>query len=194
MRIHMPDRTGRHSRKTGTSKRSKAEAEKLADQTLKDLERFSKEAAGRKQEVALIPRADLVRKLLGQTSHSPFFVAISWFPSAPRGSTTTPSVVLFNPDPFAYLAGDLFAHAFWGPANVVPDLSDYVLAFDPAFPRFATTLNVPPSPPSTTATISMPLPSAVAAGTYLMNWLLFLRTPFGPGTFLERAGGYTTLT
>jgi hypothetical protein len=189
----MPDRKNRPTRKT-PSKLSQAAADTLADQILKDLQRFAKEAAGRKQEVTLLPRSDLVLKLLGETSHSPFIVAISWFATAARGSTITASLGLFNPDPLTYLAGNLFAHAFWGPGNVLPDLDDYLLSTDPAFPRFAVTLDVPPSPPISFATISIPLPTAVAAGTYLMNWLLFLRDPFGPGTVLERAGVFTTLT
>jgi hypothetical protein len=193
MVTQMPHPKNRRTRKT-SSKRSQADVDVLADRTLKDLQRFAKEASSRKQEVTLLSRSDLVRKLLGQTSHSPFIVAISWFATAARGSTITASVVLFNPDPITYLAGNLFAHAFWGPANVLPDLDDYLLSADPAFPRFAVTLDAPPSPPISIATISIPLPTAVAAGTYLMNWLLFLRDPFGPGTFLERAGVFTTLT
>jgi hypothetical protein len=189
----MPDRKNPLTHKSST-KRSRAAVDKLADQTLKDLQRFAKQASDRKQEVTLLSRSDLVRKLLGRTSHSPFIVAISWFATAARGSTITASVGLFNPDPIPYLAGNLFAYAFWGPANVLPDLGDYLLSADPAFPRFAATLDAPPSPPISIATISIPLPTAVAAGTYLMNWLLFLRNPFGPGTFLERAGVFTTLT
>jgi hypothetical protein len=51
-----------------------------------------------------------------------------------------------------------------------------------------------PAGSTVVGTVNIPLPTALAAGTYMMNWLLFLRNPFGIGTLLERAGVFTTLT
>ena len=87
-----------------------------------------------------------------------------------------------------------FAHAFWGPGNILTDLGAHMLSADPAFPRFAVGIDVAPGFPISFATLSIPLPTAVPAGTYLMNWLLFLRNAFGVGTLLERACVYTVLS
>jgi hypothetical protein len=100
---------------------------------------------------------------------------------------------VFNPDPNPYSASDLFAHAFWGPSNVLTDLDAFLLSADPAFPRLAVGIDAPAGS-TVVGTVNILLPTAVAAGTYLMNWLLFLRNPFGVGTLLERAGVFTTLT
>jgi hypothetical protein len=76
---------------------------------------------------------------------------------------------------------------------VLPDLDAYLLSADPAFPRLAVALDVPAGS-TVIGTVNVPLPTTVAAGTYLMNWLLLLRNAFGVGTVLERAGVFTTLT
>ena len=174
-------------------KLSQAAASRLADKILKDLQSLLEEAADRKQAVNIVSRPDLIRKLRGQTSHSPFLVFIAWNAVTARGSTTSPSVGVFNPDPTPYSALDLFAHAFWGPGNVLTDLDAFVLSADPAFPRLAVGIDVPAGS-TVVGTVNILLPTAVAAGTYMMNWLLFLRNPFGVGTLLERAGVFTTLT
>jgi hypothetical protein len=168
-------------------------AKRLAAQILEELEPFADDAATREQEVAVLPQAELVRKLRRETSHSPFIITLSWFASAQRGTTTTPSLGIYNPDPNPYAGSDLFAHAFWGPGNVLADLDAHVLSADPAFPRFAVGVDVAPGFPISFATLDIPLPTAVPAGTYLMNWLLFLRNAFGAGTLLERACVYTVL-
>jgi hypothetical protein len=189
----MVARKSRPARKSAT-KLSPVAAEQLAERILAELEHFTRKAAARKQEVALLSKPALIRKLRGQTSHSPFISSISWNPVGARGSTISAAVGVVNPDPNTYLASELFAHAFWGPGNVLTDLDSFILSADPAFPRFAVGIQAAPNPPLSFGSIDIPLPTAVAAGTYLTNWLLFLRNPFGVGTFLERAGAYTTLT
>jgi hypothetical protein len=181
-------------RRKPASKISLAAAGRQADQILKDLESRARDFKGRKQEVAILSKEELVRKIRGETSHSPFIVLLSWFASAPRGTTITATLGIYNPDPITYLSSDLFAHAFWGPGNVVNDLDAYLLSADSAFPRLGVGVDAPPSLPITFATVSIPLPASVAAGTYLMNWILFLRNAFGVGTVLERASVYTALT
>lgn len=182
------------SKRKPAVKMSRAAAERLADRISKELEQFARDAAVRKQEVAILPRAELIRKIRGETSHSPFIVLLSWFAAAQRGTTITASLGIFNPDPITHPSSELFAHAFWGPGNVVPDLDAYILSGDPAFPRHGVGIDAPPGFPISIATISIPLPAAVAAGTYLMNWILFLRNAFGIGTVLERASVYTVLS
>ncbi len=183
----------RTARKT-SAKVSRAAAERLADRILAELQHFAKDAQSRNQEIALLPKAALIQKIRGQTSHSPFIVLLSWFALAARGSSISASVGIYNPDPVTYLASDLFAHAFWGPANVVTDLDTFLLSADPAFPRVGIGIQVAPGFPISLGTINITLPAAVAAGTYVMNWLLFFRNAFGVGTPLERAGVYTVLT
>lgn len=177
-----------------TSKLSRVAAERLAERILAELEHVAEQAAARKQEVAILPRPALIRKLRGQTSHSPFISSLSWNPVGARGGTISAAVGVVNPDPSTYPASQLFAHCFWGPGNVAIGLDSFILSADPAFPRFAVGIQATPNPPLSFGTIDIPLPTAVAPGTYLMNWLLFLHNPFGVGTFLERAGVYTTLS
>jgi hypothetical protein len=184
----------RKRRPAHKGKLSHVAAERLAERILAELGRFAKEAAARKQEVAILSKPALIRKLRGQTSNSPFISSLSWNPVGARGSSVSAAMGVVNPDPTTYLASQLFAHAFWGPGNVLTDLDSFILSADPAFPRFAVGILAAPNPPLSFGSIDIPLPSAVAPGTYLMNWVLFLHNPFGVGTFLERAGVYTTLT
>ena len=189
----MPARSASKRRKP-TPKVSVSTAARLADRILKDLEARTQDFKARKQDVAILPKADLIRKIRGETSHSPFIVLLSWFAAAQRGTTITATLGIYNPDPITYLSSDLFAHAFWGLGNVVTDLDTYLLSADPSFPRLGIGIDAPPSFPISFATVSIPLPTAVAPGTYLMNWILFLRNAFGVGTVLERASVYTALT
>jgi hypothetical protein len=94
-------------------KLSLAAASRLADKILKDLQPLLQEAEARNQAINILSKPDLIRKLRGQTSHSPFLVFIAWNSVAARGSTTSQSVGVLNPDPNPYSAFDLFAHAFW---------------------------------------------------------------------------------
>jgi|SRR5689334_14670755 len=189
----MAKRPVRSARKTARPM-SRQAASRLADRILQELEPFAQDAARRKQQVALLPKAELIRKILGETSHSPFIVSLSWTPAATRGTTIAGSLGIYNPDPLPYLSSDLFAHTFWGLGNVADNLDTYLLSADPAFPRFGVGIDVAPGFPISFANVSIPLPAAVAAGSYQMNWILFLRNAFGIGTVLERAGVYTVLS
>ena len=117
----MVARKRRPTRQT-TGKLSRVAAQQLAERILAELDHFAKEAATRKQEVALLPKPVLIRELRGQTSHSPFISSISWNPVAARGSTISAAIGVVNPDPNTYLASELFPHAFWGPGNVIVSL------------------------------------------------------------------------
>src|SRR5215813_13707835 len=90
-------------------------AERLATRILQELEPFARDHAQRKQEVAILPKPQLIRRLRGETSHSPFIVSLAWFAAAQRGTTTTPSLGIFNPDPNPYAASDLFRARVLGP-------------------------------------------------------------------------------
>ena len=138
----MPTRSAPKRRKP-TPKVSVSAAGRLADRILKDLEAHTQDFKARKQDVATLPKADLIRKIRGQTSHSPFIVLLSWFTAAQRGTTITATLGIYNPDPITYLSSDLFAHAFWGPGNVVTDLDTYVLS---AVPGIAVAMDITSQP------------------------------------------------
>src|SRR5262245_14683462 len=83
----MPARKRASAGKT-PGKLSPAAANRLADKILKDVQPILEEAEARKQTVSVLPKPDLIRKLRGQTSHSPLFRCSAWNTVAPRGTTT----------------------------------------------------------------------------------------------------------
>ena len=181
--------------KKPTQKPTRAAVDRIADSIYKELATFEKQSRKEKQEVEIISRDALVRKIRGETSHSPYVVSLSWNASMPRGSNTSASIGVYNPDPNVYPASQLFAHLFWGPGNIIPDVGAFLNSADPRFPQVAVGINTNPSPPINFATVNtIPLPNNVAAGTYLMNWVVFLRNSFDVGTYLDRACVYTALT
>jgi hypothetical protein len=172
-----------------------AAVDRIADGIFEELTQFEKKARKQKQEVAVIPRDALVRKIRGETSHSPYIVSLSWNATAARGSNTGASIGVYNPDPTTYTSTTLYAHLFWGPGNMIADVGAFVNSADVRFPQFAVGIYTNPSPPINFATVNtIPLPANVAVGTYLMNWVVFLRNAFDVGTYLDRACVYTTLT
>jgi hypothetical protein len=109
----MPARKRASAGKT-TGKLSLAAASRLADNILKDLQPLSQEAAARNQgrDHPFQARSDPETSWTDQPLAIPRIIA--WNSVAARGSTTSPSVGVFNPDPNPYSAFDLFAHAFLG--------------------------------------------------------------------------------
>lgn len=92
------------------------EANRIVESLLGKAEFLRQEASLRGDRFRARSKEQLLSKIMGQTSNSPFFFSDSWNDSSPGGSTIY-SVNVYNPDPFDYPGFMLFGHLFFWPGT-----------------------------------------------------------------------------
>lgn len=164
--------------------RSEDEARKIAARLLEEIEFLRQEAAERGERFEALTREQLLGKIKGETSKSPFFFAQSWG-AAPRGGSTTYTAYVSNPDPNGYGGSELLGHLFFGPSNFIGSSDLALTAIDPRFPHYYQSCAMAAG---STAKLTFTIdPSAgLRPGVYMGNCFLVLRGYLGVGTHLDR--------
>jgi len=161
------------------------ERARMVEQILELIKEARARTEGKDNFIALTEQ-EIVEKL--NSVNTPFHYFQSW-----TGSTTSPGTInyntgIFNPDPVTRIW--MYAHAFVGPANMVPDTGIALLNVDTRFPRltqpsfFGLTLS-----PGGSATLSFSLavPAGIQPSNYLGNTFLFQGQYHGIGSYFNRA-------
>jgi hypothetical protein len=165
--------------------KSEAEANKIAERLLEETEFLRQEAYERGERFETLTKEQLVNKLLGKTSKSPFFYAQSWGSTSPGGSTTYTAFVQ-NPDPVAYSGFWLFGYLFFGPSNFIGSSDVALSVFDTRFPRFYQRCGVAANS-SSNMTFTINVRSGIQTGIYVGNCFLVQRDSFDVGDYFDRA-------
>src|SRR6185437_700194 len=106
----------------------------------------------------------LMRKLMGEAAHSPFFTSLSWS-DGPPGGTITFTAFIHNPDPTSYSGFALFGYLLFGPANFVQATDDALVSEDTRFPRYWKSLGVATVVTPMRPSLSISLPGSRPAST-----------------------------
>jgi hypothetical protein len=148
---------------------SEAEVNKALKRILKSLEVMKKQAQERGHAFVGLSREQLIRKLRGETSNSPFFTGHAWDQLTNSGSPSFYLTNYFNPDPVAHVC---FVSLFFGLAHLEPDLSSAIAARDTRWPCVSTELAVIGPGELGVAEFTYTVPFA-PRGTYFGNSLLW---------------------
>jgi hypothetical protein len=158
--------------------------EEKAKKILAEIDQQRKEAEKRKMNFTAVTKEELYKKLTKKGS--PIIICQSWGSTSPGGSVNY-SVGINNPDP--YLQTTLFAHVFFGPSNMVPDVGIALCSVDTRFPR----LTLPKAvglqmDPDTTEHLSfaIPIPLGIESSNYIGNCFLFKASWHDIGEYLDR--------
>jgi hypothetical protein len=167
------------------ARKSKREAEQIADRLLAEAELLREEAHERGERFEALDKEQLVSRLMSEPLESPFFNAQSWGSTSPGGSTTYTAFVQ-NPDPVSYSGFFLFGYLFFGPANFIGTSDAALAVLDGRFPRFYQRCGVAANS-STSMTFAINVPSTLRPGIYVGNCFLVRRNPFDVGAYIDRA-------
>jgi hypothetical protein len=161
------------------------DAGRVAEVLAHRIDFFRDEARERGDRFEALGQDELIRKITGETSNSPYFYAVAWG-SPPVGSSTTITTYIHNPDPDAYSGYSLFGYLFFGPINIVPDPAQAVCTpIDTQFPYSYQRLGVAAGADAN-ATFTVPVGSSVQPGIYMANCFLLMRGSFDTGRYVDR--------
>jgi hypothetical protein len=168
---------------------------RFAREIARRADRILEEAAARTREFekqglrsVTLPRAELIRKLSGETAHSPFLTQIGWG-NAVRGSTFVLNFGIMNPDPYPYSESNLGLCVYWGPGTGVADPGESLVAADKALGVLAVdlgVLNASASPYYISANHVLPATLAAGGNRSDLSYLLYLVNSFDACVVLER--------
>jgi hypothetical protein len=133
----------------------------------------------------------LEKKLRSSSSHSPFIMGMAY---TGYGSPTDPfsfGIYVHNPDNFLYYS--LFAYFFFGPANMISNISTSLLSVDERlFRMFA---RFPFIYPGTGGAVNFnyKFPSGTQLGVYMGNAFIFTHEFFDVSTYADRGSIYVTI-
>jgi len=161
------------------------EKARIVEELLKRIEEQQQKAEEQGETFTGLTEKEIVEKL--NSVNTPFLYFQSWSGSTPAGGSINYNTGVYNPDPVTRIW--MYAHAFVGPANPVPDTGIALLNVDTRFPR----LTQPSFPglslsPLGSATLSftMNVPAGMQPSNYLGNTFLFHGEYHGIGTYYAR--------
>lgn len=171
-------------------KKSEAEVKKQLKRLLKEIEPRKEQAQKQGRGFFSLNEEQLIRKLRGETSNSPFFTAFEWDTFTTAGSRSYLLANYFNPDPQTYV---VFTTLFFGLADLNPDINSAIAARDTRWPYVSTELVVLSSNEIGIAEFEFTVPYA-PKGTYFINTVLWQSRVFegheGVGTLFDQGGSF----
>ena len=165
--------------------KSETEARKIAEPLLEKVEFVREEAHERRERFEALTKEQLLSKIMGKTSKSPYFYAQSWGSASPGGSTTYTAYV-HNPDPNGYSGYWLFGYLLFGPANFIGSPDVAFTSVDERFPRYYQRCSVAAGS-DTSMTFAIDVPAGLKTGIYIGNCFLVTRNSFDVGSSGDRA-------
>jgi len=172
--------------------KSEAEAREIANRLMQEIDFRANEARARGERFEQLDEPTLMRKLMGEAAHSPFFTSLSWS-DGPPGGTITFTAFIHNPDPTSYSGFALFGYLLFGPANFVQSTDDALVSEDTRFPRYWKSLGVAIGG-NANAAFTVNIPTGITPGVYIGNCFLVLRNSFDVGEVFDRASFDMTVT
>jgi hypothetical protein len=173
------------------ARRTDMEIREELERLLEEVEVFKEKAQKRGCAFASLSEEELVKKLRGETSNSPFFTSWAWDQLTNSGSPSFYLANYHNPDPQTRLC---FVTIFFGLAHLEPNVSAALAARDTRWPCVSTELTVLPPGGTGVADFKYFVPYA-PKGTYFGNAILWEMNFTEPvGTLFDRTGPfYVTL-
>jgi hypothetical protein len=161
------------------------EYERIAQRLFKKIEFQREEAKERRERFEALTREELLQRITGKTSKSPYFYMQSWGNAGPGGSITYRAWV-HNPDPTSYSGFWLFGYLFFGPANFIISADVALTTCDDRFPHYLQRCGVA-ADSDASMTFEIDVPATISPGIYIGNCFLVRRSSFDVGGVFDRA-------
>src|SRR5919112_1028198 len=158
-------------------------AERSAQDIDREVELLKEEAQHQGFRFSSLSEEDLVRKIRGETSRSPFILGEGWSHGTP-GSSASYSVSLSNPDPTGYYP--LYVTIFFGAANFLDDIGEAISGRDLRWPYLTSQAFGLASGATTTRNFQYTIPTNIPLSTYPGNAVFWRGSFHDKGTFFDR--------
>ncbi len=160
-------------------KEIRKEARKLTE----EIESLRERAREKGLAFACLSEEELVKKIKGETSNSPYIYAQSWTSGGSPGSSASYTVYISNPDPTSYFP--LYASICFGLGNVV-DVADAWNGRDTRWISVSSDRTFMAAGATANFTFNYNVPSGVETGTYNGNTVVWQGDWHDTGTVFDR--------
>jgi hypothetical protein len=144
-----------------------------------------KEQAARRGLAFTSPTTEQLEKKV-RSRNTPFIYGIGWTSTGPVTGNFICQVFVNNPDSYDYYY--LYVYFFFGPANIIPDVSTALLSIDQRLYRGFAQIPYLSSGSTDSVQFNYNFPSGIPLGFYMSNVFLFKEEHFGVSPFLDRGG------
>ena len=168
------------------------EIERKAEKLLSEIAAFEKKAKEEGLEFTSLSKREIIDKLLGKTSRSPFIYFQLWNPSGHPGQTRLYRVGIHNPDDFTQAW--LCVSVFFGIANFLPDIGVGLCGRFHQWPVLSSKYFSLSAGSSTTKDFNYTIPNNAPLTTYPGNSVLWQCCWYDVGKYFDRGGFYMTVT
>lgn len=175
-----------------------ADDKREAEQRLKEIELLKEQARDQGLSFSCLTEKELLRKIKGKTSNSPYIYAQSWTSGGSPGASAFYRVHISNPDPNGYYP--VFASIYFGVANYLDNttfgeaLADGNFNGDPQWPYMSSRPFSIAAGGTASETFNYTTPSGAAPSTYVGNCAVWRGSYHDQGTYFDRGLFYITLT
>jgi hypothetical protein len=164
-------------------KKTAKEVKQELEQRLREIESLKEEAEQKGLGVRYLSEKELVGKITGKTSNSPYVYLVIHTLQTTPGSSAALVLNISNPDPVRHRP--LFVSMFFGLANFF-DVPELLSGRDAQWPYVSTPWFSLAAGATTSKHFTYTVQTDVSRGTYLNNWVLWEGGWFGKGSYLER--------
>jgi hypothetical protein len=141
------------------------------EQRLREIELLREEARQQGHAFFGLSEDELVKKIKGETSNSPYIYSMSWSSGTTSGNTDNFTVSIANPDPTDYYP--VFASIFFGVANFLDDIGEGLSGRDTRWPYLSSAAFGIAAAANTNKSFSYVVPTGIPPSTYLGNVIVW---------------------
>ena len=165
--------------------KSKEEIERETKKLLSKIATFEKDAQEQGFEFNSLSRKEVIDKLLGKTSKSPFIPWQSYQHTGGIGDTLSYTVGIYNPDSISYSL--MRVSVFFGVANFLPDIAFGLCGRYREWPVLSSEDFVLGSKKDEQIHFNYTVPTGIPYTTYLGNSVLWSQEWHDVGKYFDRA-------
>lgn len=166
-------------------KRTEKDIKQEVERILEEIDILKEKARQRGLSFRSLTKEELVKKIRGESSNSPFYYSQAWVSGTSRGGPANFRVWIHNPDNRYYHF--LYVSIFFGVANFLDDIGEGLNGRDTRWPYLSTeSFSLSPGA-STSIALDYTVPTDVPLSTYMGNSVLWEGKWNDKGVYLDRS-------
>jgi hypothetical protein len=166
-------------------KKTEKEVRQEVERLLKEIALFKEDAQRKGFAFSSLSEEELVKKVRGESSNSPFMCAQGWSGGGPAGDEAGYSVTIYNPDPEEMWP--VFVTIFFGLGNFFDDIAQAWIGRDTRWPTLSTEQFTLEPGVYISQNLKYIVPIDIPSSTYLGNSVLWYAQLHDKGDYLDRS-------
>ena len=165
------------------NQKSEQQVKQEVDQRLREITAFKEEAQRQGLRFACLSEENLVKKIRGDSSKSPYFYMQGWSGGMP-GYSTDFFIYIANPDPIDH--DSMFVSIFFGAGNFVDDIGMALAGRDTQWPFLTTARFSLAAGAIIEKTFTYKVPTGIPPSTYIGNAVVWKGQYLDKGFYFDR--------